>query len=141
MKRLKIPQKLVYKKLYVHEIAAVNLSKIYFLLKNPKKTCKPNNRDLNRDWIKKMSCDFFFTSIHQKIILEMILSGTLLLYLKIVQWVSHTRYLFIEPTIQWRPWKHLSEMSEKSSTSTAETFLRSNSGNSGSLLTTFDFTV
>ena len=32
------------KKCYVHEIAAVNLSKIYFL-KNAKKTCKPNNHD------------------------------------------------------------------------------------------------
>ena len=31
-------------------MAAVNLSKIYFL-KNAKKTCKPNNRDLNRDWV------------------------------------------------------------------------------------------
>ena len=40
----------MYKKFYVHEIAAVNLSKIYFL-KNAKKTCEPNNRDLNRDWI------------------------------------------------------------------------------------------
>ena len=39
------------KTVYVHEIAAVNLSKIYFL-KNAKKTCKPNNRDLNRDWIR-----------------------------------------------------------------------------------------
>ena len=37
------------KKFYVHEIAAVDLSKIYFL-KNAQKTCKPNNRDLNRDW-------------------------------------------------------------------------------------------
>ena len=37
-------------KFYVHEIAAVNLSKIYFL-KNAKRTCKPNNRDINRDWI------------------------------------------------------------------------------------------
>ena len=41
MKRLQIPQKLVYdvavvKKFYVHEIAAINLSKIYFL-KNEKK--------------------------------------------------------------------------------------------------------
>ena len=26
------------------------LQKIYFL-KNAKKKCKPNNRDLNRDWI------------------------------------------------------------------------------------------
>ena len=72
MKRLQIPQKLVYEKLYVHEknlrtrnctknftytkifyvheIAAVNLSKVYFL-KNAKKACKPNNRVLNRDWI------------------------------------------------------------------------------------------
>ena len=38
------------KKCYVHEIAALNLSKIY-LLKNAKKTCKPNSRNLNRDWI------------------------------------------------------------------------------------------
>ena len=38
----------VVKKICIHEIAAVNLSKIYFL-KNAKKTCKPNNRDLNRD--------------------------------------------------------------------------------------------
>ena len=36
--------------MYVQEIAAINLSKIYFL-KNAKKTCKPKNRDLNRDWI------------------------------------------------------------------------------------------
>ena len=39
------------KKFYVHESAAVNLSKIYSL-KNAMKTCKPNNCDLNRDWIK-----------------------------------------------------------------------------------------
>ena len=45
----------VVKKCYVHEIAAVNLSKIYFL-KNAKKTCKPNNRDwINRDWIIQFS--------------------------------------------------------------------------------------
>ena len=44
MKRLQITQKLVYEKFYVHEIAAVNLSKIYFL-KNAKKTCKTNNHD------------------------------------------------------------------------------------------------
>ena len=37
MKRLQIPQKHVYGKFYVHEIAAANLSKIYFL-KNAKKT-------------------------------------------------------------------------------------------------------
>ena len=49
-----MPQKLghekfcVDEKIYVHEIVAVNLSKIFFL-KNAKKTCKPNNRDLNRD--------------------------------------------------------------------------------------------
>ena len=48
MKRLPIPQKLVYENFYVHEIVAVNLSKLYFL-KNAKKTCKPSNRDLTRD--------------------------------------------------------------------------------------------
>ena len=38
------------KKFYVHEIAAVGLSKIFFR-KNAKKTNKKsNNRDLNRDW-------------------------------------------------------------------------------------------
>ena len=47
---MQIPQKLVYEKFYVHEIAAVDLSKIYFL-KNAMKTRKPNNRNLNRDWI------------------------------------------------------------------------------------------
>ena len=36
--------------MYVHKITVANLSKIYFL-KNEKKTCKPNNRDLNRNWI------------------------------------------------------------------------------------------
>ena len=51
MQRLQIPQKLVNEKFYIHEIAAVDLSKIYFL-KNANKTCKRNNRDLNRDWIK-----------------------------------------------------------------------------------------
>ena len=35
-------------KFYVYEIATVYLSKTYFR-KNAKKTCKPNNRDLNRD--------------------------------------------------------------------------------------------
>ena len=44
MKRLQIPQNLVYEKFYVHEIAAVDLSKFYFL-KNAKKICKPNNRE------------------------------------------------------------------------------------------------
>ena len=44
MKRMQIPQ-FVYQKFCVHEIAAVNLSKIYFL-KNAKKTCKPNKRYL-----------------------------------------------------------------------------------------------
>ena len=53
MQGLQIPQKLVREKFYVHEkilheIAAVELSKLYFL-KNAKKSCKPNNRDLNRE--------------------------------------------------------------------------------------------
>ena len=45
------------RKFYVHEVPAVDLSKIYFLENAKttckKKTCKPNNRDLNCDWIKK----------------------------------------------------------------------------------------
>ena len=45
------PQKVVYEKFYVHEIAAVDLSKMYFL-KNAMKTCKPKNWDLNHDWIR-----------------------------------------------------------------------------------------
>ena len=53
MKRLQIPQKLVHEKIYVDEIAAINLSKIY-LLKNARKTSKPNNHDLNRDWISEV---------------------------------------------------------------------------------------
>ena len=44
------------KKIYVKEIAAANLSEMYFL-KNPKKTCKPNNHDLNRDWKNKLIYD------------------------------------------------------------------------------------
>ena len=52
----------MYEKFYAHEIAAVDLLKIYFL-KNPMKTCKPNNRDLNRDWIKdKAGCVFHWFS-------------------------------------------------------------------------------
>ena len=48
-----VPKNFTYeKKFYVHEIAPVNLSKIYFL-ENAKKTCKSNNRDLNRDWKRK----------------------------------------------------------------------------------------
>ena len=38
------------RKFYVQKIAAANLSNIYFL-KNAKKTCKPNNRDLHYDRI------------------------------------------------------------------------------------------
>ena len=40
----------VVKKINTHETVAVNLSKIYFL-KNAKKTCKSDNRDLNRNGI------------------------------------------------------------------------------------------
>ena len=49
------------KKFYVHEIAAVDLSKIY-VLKNAKKTCKPNNRDLNRDWKTVLSNEEYIIS-------------------------------------------------------------------------------
>ena len=46
MERLQILQKIVHEKFYVLEIAAVNLSKLYFL-KKAKKTSKPNNCNLN----------------------------------------------------------------------------------------------
>ena len=48
IKRLQISQEPVYGKFYLHEMVAVNSSKIYFL-KNAKKTSKPNNRNLNRN--------------------------------------------------------------------------------------------
>ena len=54
MERYTNPAKTCVQKFYVHEITAVNLSKIY-LLKSAKKTCTPNNRDLNRDWKTRFS--------------------------------------------------------------------------------------
>ena len=51
MKKLQT-RKNMYEKFYVHEIGAKNLSKIYFL-ENGKKTCKPNNCDINCNWTKK----------------------------------------------------------------------------------------
>ena len=56
------------------KIATVNLSKIY-LLKSAKKTSKPNNRDLNRDW---------------KIFYAWQLRSTTLPFLKTVWWNSNT---------------------------------------------------
>ena len=59
MKGLQIPQNMgkkiikYTKKFYIHEIAAVDVSKTN-LLKNTKKTCKPSNHDINRDWKKKL---------------------------------------------------------------------------------------
>ena len=56
MKKLQIPQKLVYEKFYVPEkklrtgTCRRKFIKMYFL-KNAKKLWKPNNRDLNRDCI------------------------------------------------------------------------------------------
>ena len=45
------------KKFYVHEMTAVNLSSIFFF-KYAKKTYKPNNRHLNRDWTIPMNIRF-----------------------------------------------------------------------------------
>ena len=52
MKRMQIPQKLVYEKFYIHEkiLHKRNYRRKFiklFLVKNAKKTCKPNKRDLN----------------------------------------------------------------------------------------------
>ena len=64
MKRPQIKQKFLCGKFYVHEIAAENFSKIYFL-KNAKKTFKPNNRDLNRDWISLTWFQVIITYLHK----------------------------------------------------------------------------
>ena len=64
MERLQILQKIVHEKFYVLEIAAVNLSKLYFL-KNAKKTSKPNNCNLNRDWIKHNFRQYFENTFFQ----------------------------------------------------------------------------
>ena len=52
MKRLQIPQKLVYEKFYIHEkiLHKRNYRRKFakfFSVKNAKKTCKPNKRDLH----------------------------------------------------------------------------------------------
>ena len=52
MKRLQISQKFVYEKPYVYEIAAMNLSNNLLpekCKKKTNKTCKPNNRNFNRE--------------------------------------------------------------------------------------------
>ena len=49
------------KNIYAHKIAAVDLSKIH-LLKNARKTCKPNNRDLDGDLIKCINYDMIYKS-------------------------------------------------------------------------------
>ena len=77
------------KKFYVHEIAAVDLSKIYFL-KNAKKTCKPNNRDLNRDW--KMESIICLETDVKKI---SVASPTLHSFLKLLEW-SRQRPQYID---------------------------------------------
>ena len=67
------------KQFYIQEIATLHLSKIYFL-KNTKKTCKSNNRDLNHDWKMKTGIitDFIFwgfvnRSNHQHMFWKMLL--------------------------------------------------------------------
>ena len=66
MKTQQILQKSVYEKLYVHKIADIILSKIE-LLRNAKKTCKPNNRNLNYNWIK-----FFVPSDFMEVVVPII---------------------------------------------------------------------
>ena len=66
MKRLQMPQKLVYEKFYVHEIAVVKLSKIYFL-KNAKKNVNQTTTiyiaiELDKNFEKKL---FFLLLIFQ----------------------------------------------------------------------------
>ena len=71
MKWLQIPQKLVYKIIYVpKQILSAqnccrNLSKIYFL-RNAKKIGQPNNCDLNRDWIIWLDCEPYGKNQYKK---------------------------------------------------------------------------
>ena len=70
----------MYKKFYVHEVAVVNLSKIYFP-KNAKKTCKPNNHDLNRDWISLLiTFENVISNWDEPIIIYLLNSAVLLFY-------------------------------------------------------------
>ena len=70
----------MYEKFYVHEIAVVNLSKIYFL-KNAKKTCKPNNQELNRDWISLfITFENVILNWDERIIIYLLDSAVLLFY-------------------------------------------------------------
>ena len=71
MKWLQIPQKLVYKIIYVPEQilsaqnCCQNLSKIYFL-KNAKNIVQPNNCDLNHDWIIWLHCEPYGKNQYKK---------------------------------------------------------------------------
>ena len=63
------------KKIYVHEIAAIDLSKIFFL-KNAKETCKSNNRDLNCNY-KKLSFHNLYCTLCRWILKVCHVAGTL----------------------------------------------------------------
>ena len=53
------------KKIYIHEISSVNLSKIYFF-KNAKKRCQPNNRDLIANELFCKQWEVIFKEVHVK---------------------------------------------------------------------------
>ena len=82
----------VVKRFYVREIADVNLSKLYFW-KNGKKTCKPNNHDLNPNWI---IWKYFTKCLLQKMLCKTELPlrklGTCIACLK---WNTNFIYIFI----------------------------------------------
>ena len=108
MKRLQIPQKLVY------EIAALNLSKIYFL-KTAKKTCKPNNCDSNRDWnifdlpVTPFSliCTHFFNKIFFKTIWLLSCLFNCGKQLLCKKFMAKTLTCFMPLIPLYTPWKHL----------------------------------
>ena len=76
------------KKFYVYEIAAINLSKIDFL-KNAKKICKPNNHDLNRDWISRKNA--FFNNL-TKLLLESLWKNYLFFNTNFQSWHQYLQY-------------------------------------------------
>ena len=79
------------KKFYVQDIAAVNLSKIYFM-KNSKKTCKPNNRDLNHDWINDRSSENVILSTKISLIAS---------YLFRTAFPQFTLAFILNPCLEW----------------------------------------
>ena len=95
MKRLQIPQKLEYKKFYIHEkiLRTRNCPRKFIknlLPEKRKENCKPNNHDLNRDWINEIYISSFSFKNHS------LCAQILVKKLSATQW--YTNVCLIGPT-------------------------------------------